>query len=188
VSILSVAAVRLHKLYLQLGLAPPPQDMLQPRANWTKLSKHLEELLGTDFYRSTALLEVEKAVKELKGIRASTVLSKLYVCGYDNLLLYRRLVTLKDDLDLKEILHDSFGHESYDEAHKLLIERGVLTEDALERLVTEATGAGNDLKSSFFRYTGEVEHVVQYLQVIHPHLLKALRILREQYHRLERTM
>ena len=35
------------------------------------------------------------------------MLAKLYICGHSNLLLYRRLVTLKDDLEISEILHYS---------------------------------------------------------------------------------
>eukprot|EP01036_Dinobryon_divergens_P025655 gene25655-34228_t len=89
------------------GLAPPPPELLSPNPNWKKLALHLQNLLSEDVYHNIALPELTKALANTKSMKASTVLAKLYICGHDNLLLYRRLVTLKDDLEISDILHYS---------------------------------------------------------------------------------
>jgi hypothetical protein len=42
--------------------------------------------------------------------RALTALTKLYQCGYQNVCLYKELVTLREDLDIERIVLHSGSH------------------------------------------------------------------------------
>ena len=130
-------------------------------------------------------------------MKASTVLAKLYICGHENLLLYRQLVTLKDDLEISEILHYSdsvtmttsprdsgyfsgsiSGGGSSDKGNE---DAEIVSQEHREDIETQ-------LHSNYFRYVGEAAHAAEYLKSIHPSLLRPLQLLREQYHTLERRI
>jgi hypothetical protein len=59
---------------------------------------------------------IDKATELLKPCfggskaRALTALTKLYQCGYDNVCLYKELVTLREDLDIERIVLHSGSH------------------------------------------------------------------------------
>lgn len=180
-----------HFLFIAIaaGLPPPPPELrgqgsAGPRGtgtgpNWKLIGEHLRKLQPPGFYEKEALPQLRLALQGM-GMKAETVLSKLYLCGCANILLYRGLVTLKDDLDLREILIGSEG-AAVDEVRKLLVERGsfVFPSDG-------SSGDEKSISSSDFRFVGEQPHVEPYLETIHPLLLKPLKMLREQYHRLDR--
>lgn len=132
------------------------------------------------------------------------MLAKLYICGHDNLLLYRRLVTLKDDLEISEILHysnsarvsispnNSRGYyfssdSSSDSADGDGGDGGGAGSDSSDRELESGDG-DKAVNSNYFRYIGEEVHAMEYLKSIHPSLLRPLQLLREQYHTLERRI
>ena len=42
--------------------------------------------------------------------RAATVLARLYICGYENICLYKQLVTLREDLSIENIVYHTGSH------------------------------------------------------------------------------
>jgi hypothetical protein len=59
---------------------------------------------------------IDKATELLKPCfggskaRALTALTRLYQCGYENVCLYKELVTLREDLDIERIVLHSGSH------------------------------------------------------------------------------
>lgn len=105
----SAAALLKHfhsapEMYRKLGLTglPAVPKELQGEAPTSQLLKaHISTVM-------TAHL-MEAAIDELAlclggRTKAATMLNRLYLCGYDNVCLYRELVTLKEDMDIEEIV------------------------------------------------------------------------------------
>ena len=127
-----------------------------------ELREHLESILTTEKYKES-INELKLCIKSLT--RAQTILTKLFLCGYDNVLLYKKLVTLVDELDLHDIIMNDNKFSESDSNNKVVIKN-----------------------SNYFRYTGESRHVrntvEEFFISINPLLLKPLRLLRQQYHKL----
>lgn len=98
-------------LYEKLGLtgvAPVPESLAEALASSAELRAELEKALGKE--------GVEHAVSLLQPCfdgskaRALTALARLYQCGYQNVQLYKQLVTLREDLDIERIVLHSGSH------------------------------------------------------------------------------
>ena len=83
-------------------------------------------------------------------------------------------MTLKDDLQISEILH--FSNAEFSKSRELPIAE-------VENVIDES-----NISSTYFRYRGERLDAREYLERIDPSLLRPLKLLREQYHLLERSL
>lgn len=116
------AAAMLHhfssvpEMYSRLHLVdlpPVPAELADAAPSSPLLKAHVEKVMTTE--------KMESALAELMvcfdGSRAKalTALNKLYLCGYENILLYRQLVTLKEDIDIERIvLHGASASHKVD--------------------------------------------------------------------------
>lgn len=99
------------EMYSTLGLttAPPLPAALAGEAPKSALVKaELEKALTKE--------GVERAVDLLapcfdgSKAKAATALARLFMCGYENVCLYKQLVTLREDLDIEHIVLHSGSH------------------------------------------------------------------------------
>ena len=96
------------KLYGKLGLIdlpPVPENMKNLPPTSKELQSHLKDAVTPQIYE-TALLELEKCfdLAGAKSKKAATLLSRLYLCPYKTVLLYKQLVTLKDNLEVEDFV------------------------------------------------------------------------------------
>jgi hypothetical protein len=99
------------QLYASLGLtdAPPLPAALAGESPKSALVKAALE-------KSLTKEGVERAVALLapcfdgSKAKAATNLARLYLCGYQDICLYKQLVTLREDLDVENIALHSGGH------------------------------------------------------------------------------
>lgn len=103
-----------------VGLAPVPAELAEASPSSPLLKAHVEEVMGKE--------KVEHALAQLMvcfdGSRAKavTALNKLYLCGYENIVLYRQLVTLKEDIDIEAIvLHGASASNKVDRLLKVKV-------------------------------------------------------------------
>lgn len=159
-------------MYKQLGLIGLPKptgELLDMSPTSKELSNHLLSIM-TKPVLDHALNELEKCLKDASA-KPMTTLARLYLCGYDNILLYKQLVTLKSDMSVEELYHSS------------LYRNGSTTLEVVNKI---------QLTTEQFRYKGEdrmiysSKEVDTILKSISPALLKPVKLLREQYHKLDR--
>ena len=85
-----------------MGISPAPAELAEVKPASAAFKAHLESVLGVE--------KLEHAVTLLMpcfdGSRAKAIsaLGKLYLCGYDAICLYKELVTLKEDINMEEIV------------------------------------------------------------------------------------
>ena len=158
-----------ENVYSKLGLLaipPPPEDIQVLPSNSKDIRKYLKSIMSPDIY-ANALKELQICIGNVT--KSETVLVRLYLCGYENVLLYKKLVTLIDGLNPRDILMENSRFISPD-----IIKSDKNTKDIMH--------------SDFFRYTGESRHarneVEEFFMSINPMLLQPLRLLRQQYHKL----
>jgi hypothetical protein len=100
-----------ESLYEKLGLSSLPA-VSENVANESSSSAMVKAALEQDLGREG----INKATELLKPCfggskaRALTALTKLYQCGYENVCLYKELVTLREDLDIERIVLHSGSH------------------------------------------------------------------------------
>lgn len=117
-------------MYRRLGLIGLPQ-----------LPPHLTNALPTSQLVKAHMLTVmpkhvlDAAVTELSvcfggsETKAATALARLYMCGYDNICLYKHLVTLKDDVDIEQIVLHSTSTSDVVDRYKSKVEVIAATAD-----------------------------------------------------------
>lgn len=104
------------EMYAKLGLVglpPVPAELAQAAPSSPALKAHVEAVMTTE-RRELALAELMDCF-EGSRTKAITALNKLYLCGYDDIMLYRSLVTLREDLDIEAIvLHGASASNKVD--------------------------------------------------------------------------
>jgi len=96
-----------------VGLPPVPAELADAAPSSPLLKAHVETVMTKE--------KMEHALSQLTACfdgsraKAVTALNKLYLCGYENIVLYRQLVTLKEDIDIEAIvLHGASASNKVD--------------------------------------------------------------------------
>lgn len=131
-----------------------------------KLSRRDFEEILTVQGCETALQELALCLNVLPSSpKPLTLLNKLYATAYLDVLQYKRLVTLHEDLDISDCV--------------------VADETEGDKV------SGKALNSQYFRYRGEdirnLDRTFNFLNGISPSLIKPLNLLRMHYSKLDRA-
>lgn len=169
----------IEKMYEALGL-----DTLTLPAVDTEM-KNAEEKKKVELLLKQAMPsdKLNHALEQVKSLGAKmqpiAILTSLYHLGYERAVLYRDLIRLKDDIDFESAL--------------LTSRPPVVPSSTAD---TAVNSNNNVLSTSFFRFRGEsreweVEDPQQRLEAIvgsmSTSLRKPLSMLRQQYHKIDRS-
>lgn len=200
-------------LFTRLGMLDLPRcpgEFTDVSATNKHFQAHLIEQMGADSH-ADAVKELDECLHSLTA-KSTTVLGLLYKCGYSNLTLYRYLATLRDDVTISyaymglpnPAVEDGAGIRvglSMNNRRVNAVAKDSIVEVEIDYSVDVSSGDssyhgdihvdGTVADTSFFRYKGEHRHereeVEAYLSAINPKLLQPLQLLRQQYHKLDRS-
>lgn len=163
-----------QKLHLA-DLAVPDNEIQSMAVSDPVLLSHVKSLLSDHKYKA-AIAELNVALKDVRATAPATLM-RLYLCGYENIKLYKNIVTLRTDIPIEDCLYSrSSNYLKYNNQQN---GNGATTSSSQEPVV---------LNSSYFLYSGEdkLKHdndVEGYFKQVSESLLKPLQLLREQYHK-----
>ena len=142
----------------------------------------------------------ERALNELAtaltGVRASAAqtLKKLQSTPYEDVCLYKDVVTLRSDLSVSQLLLAAHEAVNGERKAKICID--------MNSIINNSSGGGDDqdqgykptlvfgnkgLSTNLFRYRGEVPGAASELRALSDSFDRPLQMLRQQYHRLDRS-
>ena len=142
------------------------------------IQNHLISVMSPDDYAaSTTLLN-----DCVKGRTPVSIMTSLYHCGYETLRLYKDLIRLRDDVDIKTMMHhlpySSNTIESSSSPEELLFAAPRIVDSEIVR------------SSLSFRFNGEMRHVgleaEMALEKMSPTFAAPLQLLRQHYYKLNR--
>jgi hypothetical protein len=178
-----------RRLHL-IGLPALGDDLKALKPSDKALVAHLKAALTAEQFKS-AMDELNEALKDVKASSISTLV-KLYQCSYDELLIFKQLVTLKRDLHVEDTLYArhlerSALLSSVTEPDSLVAafidSTDISTPTQIESHNQVVTQSREALTVDYFRYVGEDPvrrgvQVEEYLHTISASLAKPLKLLR----------
>lgn len=155
-----------------------PQELkdltLTTAAEKQLVQKHLLSVMSPEHVASST----ELLAAAVKGRTPMSILTSLYHTGYETLKLYKYIIRLRDDVELETMLHH------------LPSTSGEGAPESLHFAPPSLVNADVIRSSSAFRFTGEKKNfgleVEMALDTISSTLTVPLRLLRQQYHKLDR--
>jgi hypothetical protein len=183
----------LEDMYRRLHLVGLPvlsEELKTLKPSDKVIISHLKAALTTEQFKS-AIDELDRALKDVKASSISTLV-KLYQCGYDELLVFKQLVTLKRDLHVEDTLYArhlerSALLSSVTEPDSLVAAFSdtidISSPTQIENHNHVVTQSEATLTVDYFRYLGEDPvrcgvQVEEYLHTISSSLAKPLKMLR----------